>query len=121
MFKKILIANRGEIACRIIKSAKKMGIATVAVFSDADRNARHVEIADEAVFLGPAPSRESYLVAEIRNPQRTPLPGGQAQLAVGGDAAGTATLKLVAPGEVFALPLGIDRDVKLLRTVRVTT
>ena len=64
MFKKILIANRGEIACRIIKSAKKMGIATVAVFSDADRNARHVEIADEAVFLGPAPSRESYLVAD---------------------------------------------------------
>jgi len=64
MFKKILIANRGEIACRIIKTAKKMGIATVAVYSEADRDARHVELADEAVLLGPAPSRESYLQAD---------------------------------------------------------
>ncbi len=64
MFKKILIANRGEIACRVIKTAKKMCIATVAVYSEADRDARHVEIADEAVFIGPAPSRESYLVAD---------------------------------------------------------
>src|SRR5574337_850248 len=61
MFKKILIANRGEIACRVIKTAKKMGIATVAVYSEADRDARHVELADEAVFIGAAPSRESYL------------------------------------------------------------
>src|SRR5579862_2400040 len=64
MFKKILIANRGEIACRVIKTAKKMGIATVAVHSEADRDALHVELADEAVLLGPAPSRESYLVAD---------------------------------------------------------
>jgi propionyl-CoA carboxylase alpha chain len=64
MFKKILIANRGEIACRVIKSAKKMGILTVAVYSEADRDALHVEIADEAVPIGPAPSRESYLVAD---------------------------------------------------------
>ncbi|MDP1692917.1 MAG: acetyl/propionyl/methylcrotonyl-CoA carboxylase subunit alpha [Burkholderiaceae bacterium] len=64
MFEKILIANRGEIACRIIKTARKMGIATVAVYSEADRDARHVELADEAVLLGPAPSRESYLVAD---------------------------------------------------------
>ena len=64
MFKKILIANRGEIACRIIKTARKMGIATVAVYSEADKDARHVELADEAVLLGPAPSRESYLVAD---------------------------------------------------------
>jgi propionyl-CoA carboxylase alpha chain len=64
MFKKILIANRGEIACRVIKTAKKMGIATVAVYSEADADARHVELADEAVLLGPAPSRESYLVAD---------------------------------------------------------
>ncbi len=64
MFRKILVANRGEIACRVIKTAKKMGIATVAVYSDADRDARHVELADESVFLGPAPSRESYLVME---------------------------------------------------------
>jgi propionyl-CoA carboxylase alpha chain len=64
MFKKILIANRGEIACRVIKTARKMGILTVAVYSDADREARHVELADEAVFIGAAPSRESYLQAD---------------------------------------------------------
>ncbi|MFZ9872705.1 MAG: acetyl-CoA carboxylase biotin carboxylase subunit [Steroidobacteraceae bacterium] len=64
MFKKILIANRGEIACRVIKTARRMGIKTVAVYSEADRDARHVELADEAVLLGPAPSRESYLVAD---------------------------------------------------------
>ena len=61
MFDKILIANRGEIACRVIKTARKMGIRTVAVYSDADRDARHVELADEAVHIGAAPSRESYL------------------------------------------------------------
>ncbi len=64
MFKKILIANRGEIACRVIKTARRMGIKTVAVYSEADRDARHVELADESVLLGPAPSRESYLVAD---------------------------------------------------------
>ncbi|MGI9134504.1 MAG: acetyl-CoA carboxylase biotin carboxylase subunit, partial [Rhodoferax sp.] len=64
MFTKILIANRGEIACRVILSARKMGIKTVAVYSEADKDARHVELADEAVLLGPAPSRESYLVAD---------------------------------------------------------
>jgi propionyl-CoA carboxylase alpha chain len=64
MFKKILIANRGEIACRVIQTARRMGIATVAVYSEADRDARHVELADEAVAIGPAPSRESYLVAQ---------------------------------------------------------
>ena len=62
MFKKILIANRGEIACRVIKTARKMGITTVAVFSDADAQARHVRLADEAVRIGPAAARESYLV-----------------------------------------------------------
>ncbi|MCO5117266.1 MAG: acetyl/propionyl/methylcrotonyl-CoA carboxylase subunit alpha [Burkholderiaceae bacterium] len=64
MFKKILIANRGEIACRVIATARKMGIATVAVYSDADKQARHVKLADEAVRLGPPPSRESYLLAD---------------------------------------------------------
>ncbi len=61
MFNKILIANRGEIACRVIRTAQRMGIRTVAVYSEADRNARHVELADEAVAIGPAPSRQSYL------------------------------------------------------------
>lgn len=64
MFTKILIANRGEIACRVILTARKMGIKTVAVYSDADKDARHVELADEAVNIGPAPSRDSYLQAE---------------------------------------------------------
>ncbi len=64
MFKKILIANRGEIACRIISTAQRMGIKTVAVYSAADRESRHVRMADEAVFIGPAPSRESYLLIE---------------------------------------------------------
>jgi propionyl-CoA carboxylase alpha chain len=64
MFKKILIANRGEIACRIIRTAKRMGIATVAVYSDADRYSLHVRLADEAVHIGPSPSAQSYLVIE---------------------------------------------------------
>ncbi len=64
MFSKILIANRGEIACRVIKTARRLGIRTVAVYSAADAMARHVRLADEAVLIGPAPARESYLVAE---------------------------------------------------------
>ena len=64
MFKKILIANRGEIACRVIKTAKKMGIQTVAVYSDADRNALHVKMADEAVHIGPPPANQSYIVID---------------------------------------------------------
>jgi len=64
MFKKILIANRGEIACRVIKTARRMGIKTVAVYSDADRDALHVEMADEAVFIGPPQAAESYLVMD---------------------------------------------------------
>ena len=64
MFTKILIANRGEIACRVIATAQKMGIKTVAVYSQADKEARHVQLADEAVLIGPAASRESYLVAD---------------------------------------------------------
>ena len=64
MFNKILIANRGEIACRVIKTARRMGIKTVAVYSDADSNAMHVQMADEAIYIGASPSRESYLVID---------------------------------------------------------
>ena len=64
MFTKILIANRGEIACRVIKTARRLGIRTVAVYSAADATARHVRLADEAVLIGSAEARESYLVAE---------------------------------------------------------
>src|SRR3954453_10054603 len=64
MFKRILIANRGEIACRIIKTARRMGIGTVAVYSEADRDALHVEMADEAVLIGPPPAAQSYLVID---------------------------------------------------------
>ena len=64
MFKKILIANRGEIACRVIRTARRMGIQTVAVYSEADKDARHVEMADEAVLIGPPPSAQSYLQIE---------------------------------------------------------
>lgn len=64
MFKKILIANRGEIACRVIKTARKMGIQTVAVYSDADRNALHVSMADEAIHIGPPPANQSYIVID---------------------------------------------------------
>jgi propionyl-CoA carboxylase alpha chain len=64
MFKKILIANRGEIACRVIRTARQMGIRTVAVYSEADKDARHVELADEAVLIGPPPSAQSYLLID---------------------------------------------------------
>src|SRR5690606_37465290 len=64
MFGKILIANRGEIACRSIKTARRMGIKTVAVHSDADARALHVRMADEAVHIGPSPANQSYIVIE---------------------------------------------------------
>src|SRR3990167_2453934 len=64
MFRKLLIANRGEIACRIVRTARAMGIRTVAVYSDADRHALHVRQADEAVHIGPSPAAESYLRGE---------------------------------------------------------
>lgn len=62
--KKILVANRGEIAIRVMKSAREMGIKTVAVYSEADRNAMHVRYADEAILLGPPPSAQSYLLGD---------------------------------------------------------
>ena len=79
MFKKILIANRGEIACRVIRACREMRIATVAVYSDVDADALHVRMADEAYNIGPAPSNESYLrgkeiieVAEIQRHRGDP-------------------------------------------------
>ena len=71
MFSKILIANRGEIAVRIIRACKEMGIATVAVYSEADRDALHVSFADESICIGPAPARGSYLnMQEAPRPQK---------------------------------------------------
>ena len=64
MFNKILIANRGEIACRVIKTARKMGIGTVAIYSDADKKALHVQMADEAIHIGPPPANQSYIVID---------------------------------------------------------
>ncbi|MBF0393175.1 MAG: acetyl-CoA carboxylase biotin carboxylase subunit, partial [Alphaproteobacteria bacterium] len=65
MFDKVLIANRGEIACRVIRTCRRMGIRSVAVFSDADASAMHVAMADEAIRIGPAPARESYLRGDV--------------------------------------------------------
>ncbi len=64
MFDRLLIANRGEIACRVMKTAKQMGIKTIAVFSDADRQALHVQMADESVNIGPPPANQSYIDIE---------------------------------------------------------
>ena len=64
VFKKILVANRGEIACRIIRTAHDMGIKVVAIYSDADKQAKHVIMADEAVYIGPSPSAQSYLLID---------------------------------------------------------
>src|ERR1700709_2300280 len=100
MFKRILIANRGEIACRVIKTARRMGIETVAVYSEADRDALHVEMADDAVLIGPPAAAQSYLLidkiveacratgAEAVHPrygllsEREPFPGALAKAGV---------------------------------------
>ena len=71
MIKKVLIANRGEIAVRIIRACREMGIETVAVYSEADKEALHTKLADEAICIGPAPSKDSYLSMEISSVQRS--------------------------------------------------
>src|SRR4029453_2402540 len=96
MIKSVLIANRGEIACRIIRTAREMGIRTVAVFSDADASALHVRMADEAVHIGPSPARESYLVSEkiIAAAKKTgaeAIPPGYGFLSENADFAGAVT------------------------------
>ena len=78
MFNKILIANRGEIACRVIRTARKMGIATVAVYSDADRDALHVKLADEAVHIGPPPAAQSLSRRSTRSSRRSQATGAEA-------------------------------------------
>ena len=106
MFDKILIANRGEIACRIIKTARRMGIRTVAVYSDADHNALHTRLADEAIRIGPAPAGESYLVTDkiLAAVKKTgaqavhPGYGFLSENAAFADALGAAGITFIGPG-----------------------
>ncbi len=122
MFTKILIANRGEIACRVIKTARRMGIRTVAVYSEADANARHVRLADEAVLLGPAAARESYLVADriIEACQRTgaqavhPGYGFLSENADFADALHAAGLVFIGPPAAAIRAMGSKSEAKKL-------
>ncbi len=122
MFNKILIANRGEIACRVIKTARRMGIRTVAVYSEADANARHVRLADEAVLLGPAAARESYLVADriIEACQRTgaqavhPGYGFLSENADFADALHAAGLVFIGPPAAAIRAMGSKSEAKKL-------
>ena len=108
MFKKILIANRGEIACRVMQTARRMNIATVAVFSEADRNALHVEMADEAVAIGAAPAAESYLVIEkiieacrsTGTPPSTKAPSAGLEIATTGSVVSNSTVSVTSPPAV---------------------
>src|SRR5258708_897400 len=120
MFAKILIANRGEIACRVIKTARRLGIRTVAVFSDADRAARHVAMADEAVHIGGSPPRESYLVADkiIEAARRTgaeaihPGYGFLAENAGFAEACATAGIVFIGPPPAAIRAMGSKSQAK---------
>ncbi|GLQ32772.1 acetyl-CoA carboxylase biotin carboxylase subunit [Litoribrevibacter albus] len=122
MFQKILIANRGEIACRVIRTAKKLGIQTVAVYSDADANAQHVQLADEAVYLGAAPAKESYLVMAkvIEAAQRTgaqaihPGYGFLSENAAFADACDDAGIKFIGPSGNAIAAMGSKSKAKAL-------
>ena len=124
MFKKILIANRGEIACRIIKTAHRMGIATVAVYSEADEGALHVEMADEAVAIGPAPAAQSYLVIEriVEAARRTgaeavhPGFGFLSERAAFAEALGKAGIVFIGPPVAAIAAMGDKIESKKLAT-----
>ncbi|MFC3152832.1 acetyl/propionyl/methylcrotonyl-CoA carboxylase subunit alpha [Litoribrevibacter euphylliae] len=122
MFHKILIANRGEIACRVIRTAKKLGVQTVAVYSDADANAQHVQLADEAVYLGAAPAKESYLVMDkvINAAKRTgaqaihPGYGFLSENADFADACDQAGIKFIGPSGTSIAAMGSKSKAKAL-------
>ncbi|MXN64133.1 acetyl-CoA carboxylase biotin carboxylase subunit [Stappia sp. GBMRC 2046] len=122
MLKSVLIANRGEIACRIIKTARRLGIRTIAVYSDADRNALHVKLADEAVAIGPAPSAESYLVADriIEAAKRTgaeaihPGYGFLSENAAFAEACQKAGMAFVGPSAAAIKAMGLKDGAKAL-------
>jgi len=125
MFSKILIANRGEIACRVIKTARAMGVKTVAVYSDADRGARHVALADEAVHIGAAPARESYLVIEklIDAAKRTgaegihPGYGFLSENAAFADACAAAGIVFIGPPASAIRAMGSKSEAKKLMEI----
>jgi 3-methylcrotonyl-CoA carboxylase alpha subunit len=128
MFSKILIANRGEIACRVIKTARRLGIKTVAVYSDADRDARHVALADEAVYIGGSPARESYLVADklIDAARRTgaraihPGYGFLSENAGFAEACATAGIVFIGPPPSSIRAMGSKSEAKkLMETAKV--
>ena len=105
MFKKILIANRGEIACRVIKTARKMGIQTVAIYSDADRQALHVQMADEAIHIGPPPANQS---TKPRTPAWTITPTHERSSALSSRNHGrSASMRAVA--DVLSAPVAARR------------
>lgn len=122
MFQKLLIANRGEIACRVIRTAKKLGVRTVAVYSDADANAQHVQLADEAVYLGHAPAKESYLVIDkvIAAAQTTgaqaihPGYGFLSENADFADACDAAGIKFIGPSGNAIAAMGSKSKAKAL-------